>query len=168
MRKVTSAFVLIASLGTAAFAQSEVSLQLGKADPQPEALGVFSMDLRMGARVVMDGTEDLATAVKGEDVMALQFGFWTDAEAQGPVKLICKASFVMADGSKSKVIKEGVCFEGTLDDKQGTWTQSDWGLKFHNTDTDIVGTAAVMLTVTDELKGDQLVLAPTYRWLGME
>lgn len=167
MRKMLSAFALFA-LTQSAQAQSEVELKLGKADPQPEALAVFSDELRVGARIVMDIDESLATAVHGTDVMALQFGFWTDEAADGPAKLICKASFVMADGTKSKVIKEGVCFEGDLKDFRDSWTQSNWVLKFHNTKTDIVGTAAVMLTVTDEVSGDQVVLAPTYRWLGME
>lgn len=167
MRILLMSGALIAA-ATAALAQSEVPLKLGKADPQPEALGVFSDELRMGARIVMDGTEDLATAVRGKDVMALQFGFWTDAAAEGPVKLRCTASFVMADGKKSKIVKDGICHDGDLADTRDSWTQSDWVLKFHNTETDIVGTGAVMLTVTDELSGDKIVLAPTYRWLGME
>lgn len=166
MRNVVIA-ALFSALAAPALAQ-EVSLQLGKADPQPEALAVFSDDLRMGARIVMDGTEDLATAVTGKAVMALQFGFWTDAEAKGLVRLQCSAAFVGPDGKKGAVVKEGLCFDGDLIERQDSWTQSEWDLKFHASNEDVPGTAAVMLTVTDEITGQKIVLAPTYRWLGME
>lgn len=158
---------LFAALASASLAD-EVALRLGKADPQPEALGVFSDDLRMGARIVLDGTEDLATAVTGKQVMALQFGFWTDKAAKGLVRLNCSAAFVAPDGTKGEVVKDGLCYDGDLVETADSWTQSGWELKFHATESDEPGTAAVMLTVTDEISGEKIVLAPTYRWLGME
>jgi len=161
------ALLLFPLLASAAMA-GEGELRLGAAEPRPEALAVFSDDLRMGARIVLDGTEDLATAVTGQQVMVLQFGFWTDKAAKGLVRLHCSAAFVAPDGTQGAVVKDGLCHDGDLIETADSWTQSDWELKFHATDGDQPGTAAVMLTVTDEISGEKIVLAPTYRWLGME
>ena len=159
------ALVVLLAMTTAGWAETPL-----KMTARPEALIVFSDDLRMGARIVDKSGDKLVASLNAPEEITLQAGFWTDKSITKrgvkSVRLRCTARFVMADGSRGKKVLNTICYKGDLADTANTWTLMKVGLRFRPVVTDPAGVMGVELTVTDELSGTTGVLIPTFDWRG--
>lgn len=134
---------------------------------QPEDLIVFSDQIRMGARVVLDADESLAHEVTEPSLLRLEVGFMTDkAAGNQQVRLRCKIRFVAPDKTVGGFQKNDICYEGNLADTAGTWTLLKLKFKFRPQVSDLNGASGVWVQVTDELSDTEKVLMPTYGWMG--
>lgn len=156
--------LILLALAAPALAETPV-----KMIARPEALIVFSKDLRLGARIV-DKNDALVASLQTPVEIDLEAGFWTDKSITEPgvktVRLRCTARFVMADGSRGKQVLNTLCHEGDLADTANAWTQMQIGLRFRPVASDPAGVMGVELTVTDELSGKTGVMMPTFDWQG--
>ncbi|GEM_PF-7005619 len=137
---------------------------------KPEALIVFSRDLRMGARIVNEAGTGVIASLSKPALIQLEAGFWTDKRlktASGTmVRLRCTARFVMADGSRSKVVLNKICHKGDLAKTADAWTLMPLNFRFRPVASDPAGVMGVELTVTDEISGKTGVMLPTFDWQG--
>ncbi len=140
-------------------------IRFGDQDPEPEVLKVFDDRMRMGARLVYSGSEDLALDVTEVRKIDLQMGFITSADvARDDVRLRCVASWVSPDGIVSEPVRDGVCFEGNLGDVAGQWVPMAIGLTFRPNPDDAPGNTGVQVIVTEELTGAEVYFVPSFFW----
>lgn len=142
-------------------------IRFGDQDPEPEVLKVFDDRIRMGARLVYSGSEDLALDVTEVRKIDLQMGFISSKDvARDDVRLHCVARWVDPDGIVSDPVREGTCFEGNLGDVAGQWVTLDLPLTFRPNRQDQRGNTGVQVIVTDEISGAELYLVPSFYWRG--
>ncbi len=139
---------------------------LAETTARPEALIVFSDEIRMGARLVGETGDALVMALDAPATIKMQAGFWTDAKATSKVRLRCQARFVMADGRIGNEVMNTICHSGDLAKTANSWTLLDADLLFIPDLTDPAGIMGVELRVTDEVGGTTGVLQPTFDWQG--
>ena len=137
------------------------------ATPRPEDLNLMKNGLRVGARVVMDGSEDLALTSAPGDRLRFEAGFLPGGDLPaGTVALDCTLRFVGADGTLSDPVKQGTCFDGKRDVAKGEWLLLDVTTVFRPTADDPDGTSGVRIEITDTVSGAGLTLMPTYGFSG--
>lgn len=140
---------------------------IGGRPPQPEDLRVFDDRMRMGARLVFEGSEDLAFEVKKPVHIELQMGFITSADVPAQdVRLRCKVFFVNPRNHISRMARDVICHEGNLGAVAGSWVPMALDLTFRPVATDLNGTSGVRIEVKDELSGAEQYFMPTYNWQG--
>ena len=164
-------WVLVAALVCAAGmgqAQDKVA-KVGAHPAQPEVLIEFDKRMRMGARIVVDRGEALASEVTKAVQLRFEVGFITSAEVKADdVRLTCKISFVEADGSIGAPVREGVCWEGNLGDVAGKWALIGAPLNFRPRREDPVGATGVLLRIRDEISRKERKVMPTFGWMPEE
>lgn len=165
-------WVLVAALVCAAgvaLAQDKGMPKVGAHAAQPEHLIEFDKRMRMGARVTVDRTEDLAHEVTSPVQLRFEVGFMTSADVKADdVRLRCTISFVEADGSVGAPVRDRVCWEGNLGAVAGTWTLIDEPVKFRPRKEDPVGATGVLLVIRDEISKRERKLMPTFGWAPAE
>lgn len=163
MKRILLAMIL--GLATPAAADVLFGDHIGTKAPKPEHLQVFDDRIRMGARLVFEGTEDLAFDVPKPAHIDLQLGFITSADvAADDVRLRCKVFFVSPRNRISRKIKDEVCFDGNLGAVAGQWVPMALELTFRPVATDLNGTSGVRIEVKDEISGAEQYFMPTYNW----
>ena len=168
MRLLMAALVLVLGSGTAQAGDKGLP-KVGAHDAQPEHLIEFDKRMRMGARIVVDRTEDLAAEVTKAVQLRFEVGFMTSADvAPDDVRLHCTISFVEADGSVGAPVRDRVCWEGNLGDVAGKWTLIDAPLLFRPQRDDPVGATGVLLVIKDEISRRERKLMPTFGWVPAE
>jgi hypothetical protein len=136
-------------------------------EPRPEDLKVFDPRLRMAARLVFQGTEELARDVPKAAHIDLQMGFMTSADvAADDVRLRCRVFFVNPKNHISRKARDQICFDGNLGAVAGQWVVMDISTTFRPVATDLNGTSGVRVEVTDEVSGTVQYFMPTYGWQG--
>ena len=136
-------------------------------EPRPEDLKVFDPRMRMAARLVFKGTENLAAHVKKPTAIELQMGFITSADVPADqVRLRCKMFFVDPKNQISHQVKDEICFSGNLGVVAGQWVAMQITTVFRPTTQDMNGTSGVRIEVTDEATGAVQYFMPTYDWQG--
>ncbi len=161
-------WVLVAALVCAAgLVQAQDRLaKVGAHPAQPEVLIEFDKRMRMGARIVVDRGEALASEVTKAVQLRFEVGFMTSADVKADdVRLHCTLSFVEADGSIGAPVRDGVCWEGNLGDVAGKWTPVGEPLNFRPRLDDPVGATGVLLRIRDEIGKRERKLMPTFGWL---
>lgn len=161
--------LLAASLALAAPAAADVLFgdPIGGKAAKPEHLQVFDDRMRMAARLVFQGTEDLARDVPKAAHIDLQMGFITSkGVAADDVRLRCKVFFVDPKNHISRKAKDVICFEGNLGAVAGQWVPMALDLTFRPVATDLNGTSGVRVEVKDELSKAEQYFMPTYNWQG--
>lgn len=168
MNRIIAAGLLALLPMTAATVTPALAGELGaSATPRPEALNLMKNGLRVGARVVMDGTGDPAMTSAPGDRLRFEAGFLPGADlAPGGAVLTCELRFVSAKGARGKAVKQGTCFDGTRAVAKGEWVLLDIATVFQPTPDDPTGASGVELTLTDSVSGASLVLMPTYGFSG--
>lgn len=140
---------------------------LGTATPMPEDLNLMKNGLRVGARVVVAGTEDPAMTSAPGDQLRFEAGFLPGADLPpGGAVLDCTLRFVSARGERGQPVMSGPCFDGTQAVAKGEWVLLEVTTDFIPEATDPTGTSGVELTVSDRVSGTSLVLMPTYGFSG--
>jgi len=140
-------------------------VRFGDLDPEPEVLKVFDDRMRMGARLVFSGSEDLALDVTQARKIDLQMGFITSADAVADdVRLRCVVRWVSPDGILSEPVRDVVCFEGNLGDVAGQWVPMSLDLTFRPDPDDAPGNTGVQVIVTEELTGTEVYFVPSFFW----
>lgn len=140
---------------------------LGAAAPMPEDLNLMKNGLRVGARVVVAGTEEPAMTSAPGDHLRFEAGFLPGADlAPGDAVLDCTLRFVSARGERGNPVMSGLCFDGARAVAKGEWVLLDVTTEFMPEASDPSGTSGVELTVTDSVSGASLVLMPTYGFSG--
>lgn len=140
---------------------------VGTADPQTEHLGLIGDDIRIGARLLFDGTEDPAATLDRRRAVLLEVGFLVNQKsADRAIRLHCRIRFVDPTGAKGDVANDGLCYQGQLADLKGKWVVLPLNFRFKPQKADPNGTWGVEVAITDEETGEGVVLMPTYRWTG--
>ena len=140
---------------------------LGTAAPMPEDLNLMKNGLRVGARVVVAGTEEPAMTSAPGDHLRFEAGFLPGADLPtGGAVLDCTLRFVSARGDRGQPVMSGPCFDGTRAVAKGEWVLLEVTTDFIPEATDPTGTSGVELTVSDRVSGTSLVLMPTYGFSG--
>lgn len=159
------ALVALAFLGFALPAAAEI--RMGDMTPEPEVLKVFDDRMRMGARLVFHGTEDLAGQVDTVRKIDLQMGFITSADvARDDIRLHCTISFITPDSIAGAPVSDGTCWQGNLGDVAGQWVPMAVDLTFRPNPQDDSGTTGVRVIVTDEITGREVYFVPSFDWQG--
>ncbi len=164
---VAASLALAASVSAPAAADVLFGDPIGGMAAKPEDLRVFDDRIRMAARLVFQGTEDLAAEVPKPAHIDLQMGFMTSKDvAADDVRLRCKVFFVNPKNRISRMAKDVICFEGNLGAVAGKWVLMDLPMTFRPVATDLNGTSGVRVEVKDEISGAEQYFMPTYNWQG--
>jgi hypothetical protein len=141
--------------------------KVGNADPRTEHLGLIGDDIRIGARLLFDGTDEPAAEIDRRRTVLLEVGFLVnDKSADRAIRLHCRIRFVDPTGAKGDAAKDGLCYQGQLADLKGKWIVLPLNFRFKPQKADPNGTWGVEVAISDEETAEGVVLMPTYRWTG--
>lgn len=141
--------------------------KVGTAAPQTEQLGLIGNDIRIGARLLLDGTEEPAVKVGRGQKILLEVGFLVNQKsADRPIRLHCRIRFVQPSGEVGATAEDGLCFAGKLKSLKGKWTILPLNFRFKPQRGDPNGTWGVEVAITDEETAEGVILMPTYGWAG--
>lgn len=163
------AIVAALLIGVALPAGAEVLVgePLGEQVASPEDLQVFDDRIRMAARLVFSGTDDLADRVDKPARIDLEMGFMTSADvAPEDVRLRCKVFFVDPGNQVSRIAKDVICYKGNLGEVAGKWVPMRLDFTFKPVTSDPKGTSGVRVEVKDQVSGEVAYFMPTYDWQG--
>ena len=137
---------------------------LGEHASAPEEWTKINEELSVRARILDEGGQLARTARRG-DILTLALDFYVQPGAQDrPVALECSIFFYDATGAASDYqLTSRPCYAGRMKDASEHFQPLDLDFRFTNTDRDPLGTAAVVVQVTDTAINDGIALSPTYQ-----
>jgi hypothetical protein len=158
-------FMLFA--GAALAATQQETFGLGPFDPVPERVVKMDEDLSIRLRI-LDSEGALATVVPEPEILQAELSFIArEGAVDREVRLICTASFMMADGYGSDdIINKRPCYRGRLSDATGVFVPLKFNLRFRPVATDQAGSSGVHVQIYDKAADKHLIIWATYDWQG--